>query len=273
MESANLEHARGKVLRVLQITDCHLNKDASGALLGVRTLDSLDAVLEQIAQDQREPDLVLVTGDLVQDGNLAAYQVLQQRLSHFSCPIFWCPGNHDARKEMSAAVASGDELTKVINAGDWRVVMLDSLVEGAVHGELSQAELETLQQALSEDDQTQHVLVALHHHPVSIDSHWLDQIGLHNRDAFWQILDQFDHVKLVLWGHIHQAFDAERKGLRLLASPSTCIQFLPRSDDFALDHAAPGYRWLELLPDGTIDTTVVRAENFEFELDLASDGY
>ena len=61
----------------------------------------------------------------------------------------------------------------------------------------------------------------------------------------------------ILWGHVHQAFDEERDGLRLMGTPSTCFQFSPGLAGFAIDKRPPGYRWLELHADGQIDTRIV----------------
>jgi Icc protein len=65
----------------------------------------------------------------------------------------------------------------------------------------------------------------------------------------------------VLWGHVHQASDRTRGDVRFLSAPATCSQFLPSSDFFAIDSRPPGMRWLELHPDGRIDTTVVWLED------------
>ena len=91
-------------------------------------------------------------------------------------------------------------------------------------------------------------------------SHWLDGVGLRNSDEFLEIIDRYQHVQDIVWGHVHQASDRRRNGVRLFSSPSTCSQFLPNSDDFALDSRPPGYRWLELRDTGRIDTNVVWLE-------------
>lgn len=262
------------VVNVLQISDCHLTKSAAGELLGVNTLDSLDAVLDEIAKDALSPDVVLVTGDLSQDGSVEAYQTLKQRLQVFACPQYWFAGNHDSRRVMEQVVNGGPELAKVADAGAWQIILLDSLLEGKVHGELSSSELAHLERCLADQgNDARPTLVSLHHHPVEINSRWLDNIGLHNRDEFWQIIDRYPQVQGVLWGHIHQEFQSKRGAIELLASPSTCIQFLPLSSEFAVDEIAPGYRWLQLHADGNIDSKVVRAESFEFQVDMASNGY
>lgn len=270
--AASAEATAKDVIEILHITDCHLSADTSNELLGVNTLDSLDAVLAQAVADQISPDLIMVTGDLAQDGTEEAYRCLQDRLSDYHCPKYWFAGNHDHRPSMQEAVGQGSELTKVVRIGRWQIIMLDSLVPGSVFGRLQQSELDVLEQALKERPDL-HTLVSLHHHPIDINSAWLDGIGLHNRDEFWQIIDRASNVKVVLWGHIHQDVDAKRGDVRLLASPSTCIQFKPGSDDFAIDNVAPGYRKLCLSADGELTTEVVRAESFDFTVDMESNGY
>lgn len=260
------------VLEVLHITDCHLTSDAGGALLGVNTRDSLNAVLTLMQQQHPHPDYLIASGDLAQDASVQAYQYLQERLRDWSCPKSWFPGNHDRRANMATVVAATGELTKVHRFGAWQFVMLDSLVEGKVHGELSAQELSVLETALCERPDL-HTLVCLHHHPVSIDSRWLDNIALKNSAEFMALVAKHSNVKAVLWGHIHQQVDRELGGVQLMATPSTCIQFLPRSQGFAVDNIAPGYRVLRLFADGRIETRVYRAEAFVFELDMKSTGY
>ncbi|GAA3569338.1 3',5'-cyclic-AMP phosphodiesterase [Marinobacter xestospongiae] len=258
-------------LQVLQLTDPHLMADPHGELLGVNTRDSLDAVIAQVQVDGREPDLILATGDLAQDSSAEAYQVLTERLAQFACPALWLPGNHDDAVVLGhAAGAVGGQ--KQLVMGGWQFLLLDSSVPGHVHGELSDRELAFLERALARSPELP-TMIALHHHPVDVGSRWMDNIGLRNRDAFWAIVDRFPQVRVVLWGHIHQPLDQQRGDVRLLASPSTCIQFAAGSADFAVADLAPGYRWFELHPDGALATDVVRAENFEFSIDLDSTGY
>ena len=72
---------------------------------------------------------------------------------------------------------------------------------------------------------------------------------------------------------MHQQFDGHYNHIQLMSSPSTCVQFLPNSADFAVDTATPGYRWMELHPDGRIETGVERLEALPGSIDLASNGY
>lgn len=262
-----------RAISVLQITDCHLSADPSKDLLGINTLESLQAVLDDVNASGQKPDLVLVTGDISQDGSVEAYQKMNALLAGFDCPIRWFAGNHDHRENMLSVVGSSQFLDGVTDCGAWKVIMLDSLSPGNVHGELSNKELSVLEETLASLSSDTHALVCLHHHPVDVGAAWLDRIGLHNRDAFWEIINRFPNVKSLLWGHIHQEFDVLQGDVRMLASPSTCIQFKRNSDGFALDELAPGYRWLGLNTDGSVDTQVVRVDDYSFELDLSSNGY
>jgi Icc protein len=87
-------------------------------------------------------------------------------------------------------------------------------------------------------------------------SRWLDQVGLENSDELFAVLDRHPQVRALLWGHVHQELDTWRGQVRLLATPSTCAQFKPHADGFAIDERPPGYRWLHLREDGTLDTGV-----------------
>ncbi len=77
----------------------------------------------------------------------------------------------------------------------------------------------------------------------------------------------------MLWGHVHQIFDDLRNGVKLMGTPSTCIQFNPNQDDFAIEKLPPGYRWLELMPDGRINSGVERLEKLPQGLDIGLSGY
>ena len=259
-------------IKIIQITDSHIRKDEQGTLLGMNTRASLNAVLELVKQREEAPDLVLATGDIAQDGSAEAYRHFKEKMADFSCPVVWFSGNHGDPEVMTSAVADSRCFKKIWTNDYWKLIFLDSSVRARVYGELAVSELNFLRQELAADTD-KHVAICFHHHPVQINSTWLDTIGLQNGDEFFSVVDKYPRVRLVLWGHIHQEFDRLRDKVRLLASPSTCVQFKPGSADFSVDSLSPGYRWLRLDPNGGIDTAVVRADHIDFEVDLASKGY
>lgn len=241
-------------LSLLQITDTHLYAEPDKKLYGVNTRSSLTRVLAAVRRKPK-PDLVLATGDLVHDESPAGYQILASMLQTLQTPVAAIAGNHDALETLHSISGSSFSIGGSHKLGCWRIVLLNTLVPGETHGYLRAEELEFLDSVLNEAHGSQ-VLVALHHQPVAIGCTWLDRIGLSNAEEFFKVLDSHQNVRAVLWGHVHQAFDSERRGVLLLATPSTCAQFRPESHDFALDTRPPGVRWLTLFPDGHIDTHI-----------------
>ena len=262
----------GNALRLLQITDTHLNGPEDGHLLGMKTLHSMRCVLETVRAERQAIDAFLVTGDLSQDGSVTAYQHLHDELRPFACPVFWLEGNHDNPEAMQQVAAGTEHLERIIRTPHWQIVMLNSQVEGAVYGRLASSQLALLEQALKEAPDL-HTLVTFHHHPLNMGSEWIDRIGIKNADEFHEVIAKYPQVRGVLWGHVHQESDQMINGVRYLSTPSTCVQFTPRSEDFSVDCASPGYRWLDLLDDGSIETGVSRVEGIEFEVDYSVKGY
>jgi Icc protein len=112
-----------------------------------------------------------------------------------------------------------------------------------------------------EASQAEHVMICLHHPPVPMRSQWLDSVGLDNGDEFLARAAASGRVRAAIFGHVHQDYDAVHEGIRLIATPSTCRQFLPHTDEFAVDDRPPAYRCIELRPDGSVATGLVWVTN------------
>ena len=266
--------AAGAALRVVQITDTHLNRIEGGTLLGLDTDFSLQQVLQRVLAERDSIDLVLATGDIADNGSEEAYLRARDYFSRLAAPVLWLPGNHDHAEVMAAVLGQRGELQRTAETGHWQVLMLNSQIPGAVGGRLGAGELQTLRSCLEDAARrSQHVLVCLHHQPVAMGSAWIDRQMLADSEDFLALLGQFDCVRGVLWGHVHQQLDRDYNGWQLMATPSSCVQFAPGSDAFKADDAPPGYRWLDLLADGRIETGVSRVTGVAFNVDLASAGY
>ena len=266
----------GRSLRIVQISDPHLFSETDKKLAGLNCQDSLDQVLALVRRQQADQlDLVLCTGDLAQEASAATYQRFYSIMQSLGAPHRWIPGNHDKPQVLREAVGEGaDCLEKVVEVGQWRVIMLDSSVAGQVYGHLSTAELDFLRESLEQAwRREQYVLICVHHNPLPVQAAWLQQHALKNAEEFLAVIDQYPAVRAVLWGHVHQEVNRQRKGVRMLAAPSTCVQFHPDNDEFTLDPRNPGYRWLELRPDGTLRTAVERVSGVTFDVDFSSTGY
>jgi Icc protein len=244
-------------MRLIQITDMHLCREPGDIKRsGVNTDESLAAVLACIAENEGRPDLLAATGDLVQHPHPDVYGRFENLVSLLQIPVVTIPGNHDDGVMMAGCFGSeqmhfcGDH-----SLGNWDLLFFDTSVPEKAHGHLDERQLTELAERMGSSS-ADHLMIFLHHQPHPVGCEWLDGVGLRNSDAFWSTISKSDRVRGVVCGHIHQQMDVERDGIRVLGTPSTCVQFIPYSDDSDLDDKPPAYRVIKLNDDGSIDTRV-----------------
>ncbi|PJG82581.1 3',5'-cyclic-AMP phosphodiesterase [Caviibacterium pharyngocola] len=269
-------HTSENVIRLVQITDPHLFKDEKGELLGINTQASFNQVLTEIGQSDFNYDIVLATGDLVQDSSDEGYLRFCENVKSLQKTVFWIPGNHDFQPKMFDILnqhhGNISPIKHILLGEHWQILLLDSQVFGVPHGQLGQYQIDWLEAKLKEHPQ-RYSLVVLHHHILPTNSAWLDQHNLRNSLDLAYTLAPFAKVRGILCGHIHQQIDGEWNGYKIMATPSTCIQFKPDSNSFALDTLQPGWREIELHHDGRIETRVKRIQHAEFLPNMLGDGY
>jgi 3',5'-cyclic-AMP phosphodiesterase len=249
-------------IKILHITDLHLLEDKESHFLGINPYESLLAVSDHIEKEQQKPDFVIISGDFSQDYSIKSYELAKEIIKKFSCPVFAIPGNHDNPSLLKKILYnSGDVCSdKQLIADNWRILLLNTQFVGKVHGFLSAEELNFLEKEFA-TNQSISTLIFLHHHVLPTECLWLNKIGLINANDFLELITHKNNIKIVACGHIHQEFDSMHNGIRFLATPSTCFQFATNSLGFQLAPLMPGYRWLELYPNGTHTTKVMRIEN------------
>lgn len=261
---------------VIQLTDPHLFATTEGRLLNIDTDASLQGVIRHIQAHQIDIDLLLATGDITQDGSRASYDRFLELTQNIDAPLRVLPGNHDKIDLLHKVF--GNNARVVTDLGNWRIVCLDTSILGSNSGELRDDQLALLTAAALQAP-NKYILLALHHNPVPIGSLWLDTMMISNPEALFNLVATLPQIRAISWGHVHQEYDvmhpssSHPKAVRLLATPSTCVQFTPHSDAFSLDSIDPGYRWFKLYPDGQLDTGVTRVEGLDLKPDASSGGY
>jgi len=243
---------------LLHITDLHLQSLPEGRARGLVTQTTFESVLHCALNDPRwPPDGILVTGDIVEDQCRAGYERFWNTLRVFNLPILCIPGNHDSPALMAELLGSPPfQVGGNKKLGNWRIFLLSSFQEAAHAGTLSPGRLAALEESLK-NSYDEYVMICMHHQPLTMGSTWLDRLGLQNSQQFLTIINRHKQVRAVVWGHVHQASDRTINMARFLSTPSTCYQFLPKSDSFSLDDQPPGMRWLNLGANGHVETDVV----------------
>ncbi len=257
-------------LSLVQVSDTHLTGTPDGELLGMNTARSARAVIEA-AKSSGNIDCFLVTGDIAADEQPPAYMQLEEMLGR-ETPSLWLPGNHDDIRSNLEPLEP--HLKRRLRTPNWDVVMLETQVQGEVGGALNASELAALAGAIDGAvAENKHLLVATHHPLRSMNSAWLDEQSVRNADEALNMLAAHAERVLTISGHVHQESDAVISGIRMLTTPSTCVQFAPQSEDFALDDRPPGYRSLRLYADGSVQTEVVRVSDENNRPLIGSSGY
>jgi Icc protein len=245
------------LLRIVQVSDCHVSFDRKTEYRGQNADRNLASLLPAIRRWQ--PDLLLLTGDVSEDGSAAASGRVSAQLSTAGAPVLALPGNHDDCAVMRRYFPLGPWTGPQGHEGrNWRLMLLDSTEPGRISGVFSPGSLERLEQDLHRGSAA-HILLALHHQPVPVGSQWIDQYALDDVGAFWDLVDRQPRVRCVTWGHVHQDFRSQRKDVLLFGSPSTAVNSLPDKEKFTLDLGGPACRWFELNANGEIGTGLIRA--------------
>jgi 3',5'-cyclic AMP phosphodiesterase CpdA len=194
---------------IAQITDPHLRVEGTRLLGAVDTFGALRHAIDHLIAGDPEPDAVIVTGDLVHDGEAEDYAALTGLLQRLPAPVFAVPGNHDRREltrqalTFTGVVPEAGPIRFAAEAGPVRLIGLDSLVEGHEHGHLGSDQLAWLdgQLAARPDNPT---LVFLHHPPFATGIGFMDKIRLDDSDALAAVIGRHSHVGLIACGHVHR---------------------------------------------------------------------
>lgn len=261
-------------LYILQISDTHLFKNPSDSLLGVKTQDSFQAVLNKIKSDEPKIDFIVHSGDMSQDGSQNSYERVGELFETLNVPIYCVPGNHDDLNVMSQVFPRKNVSLQhvIIPNTSWQLILLNSEKPGAVEGFLTPEELENLRHALEANPEHQ-AIIMFHHQPIPVGCEWLDNLGLTNANEFWQSISRYNNVNSVFFGHVHQEFEGNKNGIPCYSAPSTCIQFKRKQNHFGLEKLPPGYRWIRLHDNGHLETGVNRIAEYVGVFDERAKGY
>lgn len=252
-------------IRLFQVTDSHCYASDNSRLtwtdMPIYPNLSLQATLKHIAKQVENYSALIVTGDLAQEETTEAYQRVNQMLNEFPLSSYVVPGNHDIPELMTANLDGKVAMREEVVFGKWHLLFLDTHADGKPDGSISLEQFDRFEALLSNTPEDDFVAVFMHHHPVPIDSEWMDVMGLREKDYFWNLVEHFPQVKAVFNGHIHQEFSgqyeyADGRTVPVYGTPATCVQMKPRKQNIEFDHTRPAWRDIALNADGSVDTKV-----------------
>lgn len=212
---------------IAQITDIHLGFQPG--VVDEPNRRRLDLALDALAALRPRPDLLLVTGDLVEHGtDDEAYARLRAAIVALPFPAFPLPGNHDGRAAFRRAfpdLAVGAGFFQYeVDEGPLRILVLDTLEEGRHGGGFCATRAAWLADRLAEQPDRP-TLIALHHPPVETGLSWMSE----NPDAAWVkrlegAVSAAPNVAALVAGHLHRPLVTRFAGTLLAVCPATAPQ-------------------------------------------------
>jgi Icc protein len=220
---------------IAQLTDCHIVEPGGTMADRVDPTPGLEQAVEFLDSLGDRLDLVLATGDLVNDGTPAQYDQLERILSRLRVPLLAIPGNHDDRTEFRRrfpdvpAGGPDEPIDHVVDRDELRLVCLDTNEPGLHSGRLAPDQLAWLDAALSESG-GRPTLVVQHHPPFASGIASMDRYGLDGAEGEAEVLARHHNVIGVVAGHYHRAIHHTIGGTTAFACPSTAVQLAMRLD-------------------------------------------
>lgn len=214
-----------KPILIAQISDLHIKSPGALAYGRVDTAKAFERCVAELNQLRPRPDLVVISGDLVDTPTPEEYEHLKCLLAQLELPFIGVPGNHDSREMMRVAfpdqtyaLASGPlNQSTQIDALD--LLLLDTSVPGKPHGELDAPTLQWLDETLALSRERPALLFL--HHPPFVGGIWhMDRQNLLNASALAPIISRHPRVQLVAAGHVHRATSAMFAGVAATICPA-----------------------------------------------------
>lgn len=257
--------ATSNAVRLFQISDTHCYASDDARLtwtdMPIYPNQSLQAILAHLLQKVDGYKAMILTGDLAQEEIPDTYQRLNEILNGFPLPVFTIPGNHDAPEYMQRYLKGKISMPDEVVLDNWHLLFLDTHSQGMPDGHLTEEQFLKFSDLLEALPSDHYAVVFMHHHPVPINSEWMDVMGLQQKHYFWRLVELFPQVKAVFNGHIHQEFMGKHtyatgREVMVYGTPATCVQLKPLRQNIEFDHNLPAWRDIILHADGSIETAV-----------------
>ncbi|MDO5528137.1 MAG: phosphodiesterase [Paracoccus sp. (in: a-proteobacteria)] len=244
-------------MKIIQITDTHL-LPPGGLIFGIDPAAQLAAIVAEIAAHHRDTDLVVLTGDLCNDGDPAAYALLREVLAGLPCEVRLLLGNHDDRPSFRGAfpdhpVDENGFVQSSLDTPQGRLLFLDSHHPATIGGRFCADRQSWLRGALKGAGSAP-VTVFIHHPPVPDGLAHFEHIGLHDAGDLMAILTAHPGgVRHIVFGHIHVPLcGTSAGGIAFSSGQSSAHRFVTDIDNPApfWTSGPPCYRVLMLDEQG-----------------------
>lgn len=244
-------------MKFIHITDFHLA--ALGVpLWGLNPHERVDRCLSDIERWHGDAAFCVISGDLTDRGDPAAYTWLAERLKSFALKTFVMIGNHDDREPLCAAFPDMPRdgngfLQYGLDTPAGRFLFLDTKKGPTSEGEYCAARREWLAGELA-DAAAKPVWIFMHHPPFDIGIPYMDRIKLEEPEKFADILAGHSDIRHLFFGHVHRAAFVQWRGIPCTCLPGTSHQVPLKRESVGKPYSVepPMYGVVQIEDDRTI---------------------
>lgn len=215
---------------IAQISDLHLRADGSPLTGGIDTVAALNACVGHTNGLTQRPDIVLATGDLVDEGRPEDFAALRRAFDRLEMPVYVIPGNHDDRNQLrntfadsGSLPAEGEFLHYTVETYPVRLIGLDTVIPGACGGRMCERRMRWLDDRLAEQPERP-TLIFMHHPPFVTGIGFMDDPAFDGADGLERLVRGHPQVRQVVCGHIHRAIHTRWAGTAAAVAPSVVFQ-------------------------------------------------
>lgn len=243
------------MLLLAHLSDTHLDGSERNTERAARVMDYINDLPHPV-------DVVLITGDIADNGALAEYRQARETLTS-RYPVLLLPGNHDVRTTYRTALLDENPgerpFNRVHKLAGAVFALCDSTIPGRNDGSLDGETIDWLDGVLADAAPGTPVFIAFHHPPVSLHSPFIDELKLRDEQRLARLVERHPNVVAILCGHAHTAAATTFAGRPLLVAPGVVSTLrLPWEHGDVLDYRLPPALAFHVLGDDLRLTTHYR---------------
>ena len=182
------------------------------------------ATLRRVLKGPDRPDLMVLSGDITDNGDLDSFEKTAALLAECPFPVWPMVGNHDTREALVHAfpqvALDGGFLHYALEQDGLRILLLDTLELGRHGGAFCEARAAWLSAQLDSAPDTPTVIF-MHHPPVVSGIEWMDPAP----DEPWiqrfgAVVEGRRQILAIHCGHLHRPLAGTFRGIPLHVTPS-----------------------------------------------------
>lgn len=211
---------------IAQVTDVHLGFEPNNPAEFNR--QRLDQVIRKLKMTEPVPDILIISGDLVDRGDVDSYNRLRTVVDECGFPVWLCLGNHDMRDNFTSVFpeipVSDGFVQYEVKTESLRILLLDTLEEGRHGGAFCETRADWLGKRLAEQPDMPTLLV-MHHPPVDAGIEWMATDSREPWVArFSDAIEGHRQIVGIICGHLHRPISSIWKGTSIVVCASSAPQ-------------------------------------------------